>query len=476
MVFEITNNAKNIIKILMIIIFTYYTNYKIAGKKIKINSWNNVWIIIVGVLCGILRNYTNYLVSITSGVIMISIIYSKENIINSLLTTILSLSINYALEIISIVITFSLYMAFNLDYNNSLKLLLIFGMQFILLCLFFKIKRFKYGITFLQKNVNNEYTDLFVLNISAIILFLIMVMTNSNNKIASIISIEIIIYAIIMFITIKKALNLYYKQKMLIQELEDTKLELDNKNKEIKDLETENLTFKKRSHSLVHQQKALEYKMQQMMMQTEISKEQAGEVKERLEKIREEIYKEKENIELDKTGITEIDDMLKYMQSECNKNKIEFILKLEGNIHQMTNNAVSKEDLEILLADHIKNAIIAINHTENINRTIMVKLGKLDSAYGISIYDTGAEFEKETLDNLGKKPSTTHAEEGGTGMGFMNTFETLRKYQASLTIEEYNKPSKDNYTKVINIKFDKNNEFKIKTYREVKDDRVMGRI
>ena len=476
MVFEITNNAKNIIKIIMIIIFTYYTNYKIAGKKIKINSWNNVWIIIVGVLCGILRNYTNYLVSITSGVIMISIIYSKENIINSLLTTILSLSINYALEIISIVITFSLYMAFNLDYNNSLKLLLIFGMQFILLCLFFKIKRFKYGITFLQKNVNNEYTDLFVLNISAIILFLIMVMTNSNNKIASIISIEIIIYAIIMFITIKKALNLYYKQKMLIQELEDTKLELDNKNKEIKDLETENLTFKKRSHSLVHQQKALEYKMQQMMMQTEISKEQAGEVKERLEKIREEIYKEKENIELDKTGITEIDDMLKYMQSECNKNKIEFILKLEGNIHQMTNNAVSKEDLEILLADHIKNAIIAINHTENINRTIMVKLGKLDSAYGISIYDTGAEFEKETLDNLGKKPSTTHAEEGGTGMGFMNTFETLRKYQASLTIEEYNKPSKDNYTKVINIKFDKNNEFKIKTYREVKDDRVMGRI
>mgnify|MGYP000410523447 CR=1 FL=1 len=476
MVFEITNNAKNIIKILMIIIFTYYTNYKIAGKKIKINSWNNVWIIIVGVLCGILRNYTNYLVSITSGVIMISIIYSKENIINSLLTTILSLSINYALEIISIVITFSLYMAFNLDYNNSLKLLLIFGMQFILLCLFFKIKRFKYGITFLQKNVNNEYTDLFVLNISAIILFLIMVMTNSNNKIASIISIEIIIYAIIMFITIKKALNLYYKQKMLIQELEDTKLELDNKNKEIKDLETENLTFKKRSHSLVHQQKALEYKMQQMMMQTEISKEQAGEVKERLEKIREEIYKEKENIELDKTGITEIDDMLKYMQSECNKNKIEFILKLEGNIHQMTNNAVSKEDLEILLADHIKNAIIAINHTENVNRTIMVKLGKLEPAYGISIYDTGAEFEKETLDNLGKKPSTTHAEEGGTGMGFMNTFETLRKYQASLTIEEYNKPSKDNYTKVINMKFDKNNEFKIKTYREVKDDRVMGCI
>ena len=50
-------------------------------------------------------------------------------------------------------------------------------------------------------------------------------------------------------------------------------------------------------------------------------------------------------------------------------------------------------------------------------------------------------------------------------MGFMNTFGTLKKYEASLIIEEYNKPSKDNYTKVINIKFDKKNEFKIKSYR-----------
>lgn len=463
--FEMTSNAKNIIKILIIIVFSYYTNYKITGKKIKINSWSNIYIIIVGILCGILRNYTNYLVSMVSGIMMISIIYSKENIMNSILTTILSLSINYVLQIIAIIITFAIYIIFKLSNNSCLKLVFIFGIQFILLFSFFKIKRFKYGISFLQKNTNNEYTDIFILNISAIILFLIIVITSSNNKMASIIGMETIVYAIIMFITIKKSLNLYYKQKLLVQELDETKAELDNKNKEIKELEEENLTFKKRSHSLIHQQKSLEYKIEQMMMQTEISKELAGEVKERLEKIGEEIYREKENIELDKTGITEIDDMLKYMQSECNKNKIEFILKLEGNIHQMTNNAIPKEELEILLADHIKNAIIAIKHTENINRTIMVKLGKIDAVYGISIYDSGAEFEKETLDNLGKKPSTTHADEGGTGMGFMNTFGTLKKYEASLIIEEYNKPSKDNYTKVINIKFDKKNEFKIKSYR-----------
>jgi len=154
------------------------------------------------------------------------------------------------------------------------------------------------------------------------------------------------------------------------------------------------------------------------------------------------------------------------MQSECSANKIDFELQLKGNIHYMTNNLITKEDLETLLADHIKNAIIAINHTDNVNRSILVKLGKIDENYGLYIYDSGVEFEKETLENLGKKPSTTHKDEGGTGMGFMNTFDTLRKCKASLTIEEFNKPSKDNYTKVIMIKFDNKNEFKVKSYRE----------
>ena len=132
----------------------------------------------------------------------------------------------------------------------------------------------------------------------------------------------------------------------------------------------------------------------------------------------------------------------------------------------MTNNLISKEDLEILLADHIKDAIIAINHTDNINRSILVRLGEIDGLYSLYIYDSGIEFEIETLKNLGNKPSTTHADEGGTGMGFMNTFDTLRKYKASLNINELSKPNKNNYTKVLIFKFDKKNEFNIISYRQ----------
>lgn len=464
---QFMNNAamsSMIIKTVGLFFVTYYSNFKIVNKKIHFDIKSNIIILIIGITLGIIKYQVNHLITTIILIITISTIFSESNLVNSILTTIVSLSINYSIELVVIMICFLIKKVINIS-NDYVELLIIGVLHIILLCSIFSIKKFKYGISFLQKNTKDEYLDIVVLFISVIILFLAIGIANYGYDMTSTVAVKIIFSAIIMFITIKKSLHIYYKQKLLVQELEETKKELINKTAELKELEAENLNFKKKSHSLIHQQKALEYKIQQILTQTEIGKEEAGEVKDKLEKINEAIYKEKEIIELDKTGITEIDDMLKYMQSECNKNKIEFIVQLKGNIHQMVNNAVSKEDLEILLADHIKNAIIAINHTQNINRTIMVKLGKIESIYGIKFYDSGAEFELETLDNLGNKPSTTHAEEGGTGMGFMNTFETLKKYKASLIIEEYNKPSKDNYTKVISINFDNKNEFKIKSYR-----------
>ena len=462
-----------IIKTVKIFLLTYYCDFKLTNRKFKLDKKAIILIIVIGITCGVIKYKVNYLISAIILIITVSALFSRKNLENSILTTMISLSINYALELVAIIISFCMNEIFGIN-NDYIGMSTIAVLHIFMLYKLFKIRRFKYGISYLQNDKNNEYINLSILNISVVIIFSVIIIFNSNLRIVNfIISTELLVYAIIMFITIKKSLNLYYKQNLLEQELKETKEELENKKEEIKELEAENLGFSKKSHTLIHKQKSLEYKIQQMLTSTEISKEQSAEVIEKLNKIGEEIYKEKEKIELDKTGIAEIDDMLKYMESECNKNKIEFILQLKGNIHNMVNNVVSKEDLEILLADHIKNAIIAIKHTDNINRSIMVRIGDINSIYGISIYDSGIEFEVETLKNLGKKPSTTHAEEGGTGMGFMNTFETLQKYKASLEIEEYSKPNKDNYTKAINIKFDNENNYKIKSYRQNEIDANM---
>lgn len=455
----------SIIKTIFLFLFVYYTNFRIENKNIELNFkliFNIICIMVIATIYELIKVETDFFISTIYAVFMISIIFSKSNIRNTILSTVVSFTINYIIRFISILSGFVANAVFAIN-NNWIELLNIIIFHFIFLYGFLRIKKLKYGISFLQKDKENEYMDILTLNISLIILFLIILLAIPNVTIIKNISVSLIVLSTIMYVTIKKFLQLYYKQKLLEQELNKTKEDIANQIKDNKELEAENIEISKKAHTLDHKQKSLAKKIDEMLLKAEISKEEAAEVRERLNKIGKELYKEKTVTELTKTEIPEIDDMLKFMQSECSANKIDFELQVKGNVHYMTNNFISKEDLETLLADHIKNAIIAINHTDNVNRSILVKLGKIDETYGLYIYDSGVEFEKETLENLGKKPSTTHKDEGGTGMGFMNTFDTLKKCNASLIIEEFGKPNKDNYTKAIMIKFDNKNEFKIKT-------------
>ena len=461
----------NILRTLFIVFTTQIAFYRIINDK-KHFTFNKLlsYICLIAIV-PFIENINNEINSFISTVVLtflLTCIFSrfvKISIGNTLLLTMISLAFNYSIYFISVIIAFFINKALVIIQNDNINFILIVFIHTIILVSILKLKRFKNGITTLQKNLSNRYMEMIILNISVGILF--MGVIYSNKEILSIMNTMYIflIFSIMMFITIQKSLQLYYKQKLLAQELENTKKELSTKTKEVEDLEAENIEISKKAHTLDHKQKSLAKKIDEMMMSTEISKEEAAEVRDRLNKIGKELYKEKTIAELAKTEIPEIDDMLTYMQSECSANKIDFELQLKGNIYYMINNLITKEDLETLLADHIKNAIIAINHTDNINRSILVRLGEIDGTYGLYIYDSGIEFTKETLENLGKKPSTTHADEGGTGMGFMNTFDTLRKWKASLTIEEFNEPNKDNYTKAIIIRFDNKNEFKIKSYR-----------
>lgn len=472
-VFYLTSDVETnirIIKAIFIILITYYNNFIISNRKEKIAIKSTSVMILFAIICGILKYKSNHLISTIASILVITLIYSKDDIKSGILTTIISMSINYMISVVSIAISYVIAKIIRIS-NNYINLIIIIISHCLILKLLFKIKRFKYGLNFLQKSKKNEYIDLFILNISVMILFSTIIFADSNILNAKSLTPGILIYVIIIFVTIKKCLQLYYKQKLQEQQLNELKAKLEAKTKEVEELESEILSFSKKSHTLAHKQKALEYKLQEIINKTEISQEEVAEVKDRIKEIGKDLYEEKTSVDLDKTGIAQIDDMLKYMQSECKKNKIDFELQLKGNIHYMTNNLIDKEDLETLLADHIKNAIIAINHTDNINKSILVRLGKIDETYGLYIYDSGIEFEPETLEKLGKKPSTTHANEGGTGMGFMNTFDTLRKCNASLIIEEYNEPSKDNYTKALMIKFDNKNKFEIKSYR----DRVINK-
>ena len=472
-IFDLLINSetiRQIIKLFIISVGTIYTANKLnENTKRKNKIIVIILLILISILCGVIKETVGSFYSNLFLIILLIIgyyIYTNSEMTNCMISIVISITINYVMFFASIIISYIPTRLLEIE-SKEINLSIITLIYLILIKLFLKIKKFKYGFAFLKEKVSNQYVELLLLNISAVILFTSIIFSESNIILASKLFFGLIIFSIIMFITIQKSLQLYYKQKMLIKELDETKEDLARAENKIKILEKENIEESKKRHTIIHKQKSIEYKLEEMLTKTEMSTEEAAEVRERLEKLNKEIYTEKEVMELDKTGISSIDDMLKYMQSECIKNKIDFTLQIKGNIHYMVHNLVKEEELETLLADHIKDAIIAINHTDNANRSILVRLGNIDDIYSLYIYDSGVEFKPEVLESLGKKPCTTYANEGGTGMGFMNTFDTVRKHKASLIIEEIGKPVKDNYTKVIIIKFDKKNEFKVKSYHEI---------
>ncbi len=456
-----------ILNLICISIGTYYLIIKNMNRNdkaiIKIRTVLNI--IIIAILCEIIKYTSNFMNCVLSLVLLLSINFSKglkNKIGYYVLVTAICLSINYILFFLAVIISYFPNAIMNIK-NNYISFVIIDIIYFILCYMTSKIKRFKDVFSFLKKKLDNEYLEILILDMSATILFLVIMLSNYTEGISENIAIAFIIFSIIMFITIQKSIKQYYKQKMLIQELKETKEELENKKAEIKELEQENLNFSKTSHTIAHRQKSIEHKLNELMQKSETAEE--IEIASRVEEISKEIRSQRTTT-IVKTTIPEIDNILKYMKTESEKNHIDYQVQIKGNLYHMTNNYIEKQDLEILLADHIKNAIIAINHSKNTNKSILVRIGLIDGIYGIHIYDTGIEFEPETLKHIGKKPSTTHANEGGTGMGFMNTFDTLKKYKASMEIKEIGKPSKDNYTKIIIIKFDQKNEFKISSYRQ----------
>ena len=466
---EVEDIIVDVIRTIFISFYTYILGMKIVNIKrnIKLSQIIIVWlyIVVITLVFEYLKIKTEIPFFIIWNIIAISIVFSintKKSLPNTILVIVISLGINYVILSISIFIDFLISNQLK-NTNKYLNLIVIIFMYMVFMHLFMKIKRFNKGFSFLQNRLKNEYISILILDVSIVLIFFIAMLANYDTSGFRIMVTGVFVISVIMFMTIQKSLQLYYKQKMLVKDLEETKLELENKKKEVEALEKENLEFSKVSHSIAHKQKSLEHKLNELSMKSEIADEL--DIKDRIENLDKDL-REKTVIVLDKTGIDEIDDMLIFMQSECVKNKIDFQLQLNGNIYTMINHYIDKEELEILLADHIKNAIIAIGYGDGVNKSILVRLGKIDGSYGLYVYDSGIEFEIDTLLNLGKKPSTTHKESGGTGMGFMNTFDTLRKHKASFIIEEYGKPVKDNFTKALKFRFDGKDEFKICSYRE----------
>lgn len=459
-----------IIKIFFIEIFSLIICMKLINNN-GVRWYRKIIIIIMSatitLIYFIIKKYADLIVAVCILYFFTSITikYITHNKIgNSMLLALVSLSMCFLSFIISVSIEYIPFRILRLR-NNCFNLIIIILMQYFIINNFFKIKRFKNGLSFLQNACKNDFIDLIMINISSIIIFVYCLLGSYYGNLTRHILMLFFLLGFIMIVTIRKIMSLFYKQKLLYNTIEEYKKEIKEKNEEINKLSEEKFSISKLNHEFYNRQQALELKVKEMTLEAgeEIGvldriKSLTSEYSENLEKI-------KGKSKLPLTDIPEIDDMFKYMQTECYNNNIDFKLQIEENIYQLVNNIIPKNKLETLIGDHIKDAIIAVNSSDNKYKSILVILGIKDNCYELCIYDSGIEFEIETLLKLGLESITTHKEDGGTGIGFITTFETLKECKASLIIEERHEIKDNDYTKAVIFRFDNKNEYKIYSYR-----------
>lgn len=478
-----------VIKMFIINLFVFILFFKISNQKC---NYLKIFVgsVMLSVIYVIEKNYINddIFVLIISTYLMqnvfLWIILSNKNCI--IVGNFISNTVVYILYSLSLIIEIAIKMIFSIEFdirNQTIDLILALAIEAIFLKCIMNLKRIKNGLSFLKDQVENEYFALMFMEISANIIFTYCIFVNSNDEFSWNILAMFFVLSIILVIMIQRTLALYYKQKLLAKNIEDYKSEIAlKKDAQIKSLSDEKYKISKLNHEFYNRQKALIHKVEEITsMNTEIADEL--DLSKQINDLTKEYTDKAQEIKtLDKlptTGIVEIDDMFKYMQSECDSKKIQFNLKINGNIYHMINNKIPQSRLVTLIGDHLRDAIIAIDFSNNTFKSILAVLGENNGVYEFCVFDTGIEFKIDTLLNLGLKPATTHKDSGGTGIGFMTTFETMKETKASLIIDEMREMSNTDYTKSVTIRFDGKNEYRIKSYRsdeikkKMKDNRII---
>lgn len=468
------STIKELIKIIFICIFSYYTYFKITNTN---SNRKNIIFVIIGIILTII----SYLILCSRLEAMLSFfiimmfyfsflrIFIKDEIKLYIVSSVFSLVITYSIYLLSTFLTalicYSIIDA--VDYKSSWFNIPIISLAIIVNCALFKIKRFKSGFNFLNKNKVNKKILIFICTVFGTILLLYGFSKSDNTGLQRIfIMTGSLIIVGTLGISIRKLITQYYKKHMRDRTIEMQKREIDEHLETLEHVKAENIRLASIIHKYNSRISALERSVTQAM--SNMNTEFAGELSVMLDETKglagELEEQTKKNINVPSTGIYGIDNMFQFMYDECINNDINFSLKITDSINYLVENVVKKEKLETLIGDHIKDAIIAINSGSPEYKSILCVLGIVRDSYEFSVYDTGIDFDIDTLLKLGVEQVTTHKDNGGSGIGFMTTFETMKECGASLVIEEYDKKT-THYTKSVTIRFDGKNEYRLYSYR-----------
>ena len=363
-----------------------------------------------------------------------------------------------------------------IDYNEPIYLLiatLIVALQFLLAFLLFRIRRFRRGFPFIFE----KFMVIVALIVAGITLILVSRITTpresyENTYIILLLAAGILIVGAGIYIWIWRGIKLWQRKRISKHNDDILRKENDRLTRENQQLHEINEKVRVANHSLNHRLASAERnivrvldKWRQAAVHAELSEELGvaiADIRKLSGEYNADISRIKVNQALPLTNVREVDDLFALFAERFADSEIEFMLVVKSGISYLIESVIEQGKLETLIGDHLQDALIAVKASDSTFRSVRATIGKVEDFYEFTVHDSGIPFEVDTLDRLGTDRVTTYGDKGGSGVGFMKTFETMRECSASLIIGE-NKGGV--FSKSITIRFDGLNRYNINTYR-----------
>ncbi len=409
------------------------------------------------------------LITIILSIIAHKIIY-KADFYSTIVATIIAYGISYLTYLLGIALLIGCLLIVNhpINQTNLLITTIISFLQCIFTVLLFRVKRLRNGLPFLQDPKYN-YLGFFLSTVVLLLVAFLRIQTELDY-VTAILCCSMLTAGMFLWFWWKTRMTQKYMEELHKREQQELQKEISNLNTKIAKLNKENEIFSKIIHkdnklipamelavkeslySVVYNDNQTERLLRTTDILTqleEISKERAGIVS----------NYEHTDTDFSNIGIPILDVLFSYMLRKSTTLGIALNLKIDKDATKTIDTVISQSDISTLLADLIENAIVAVS--ENVaEKKILVEIGMRNEIYHIRISDNGVPFPDNVIKNWGIKRTTTHAENGGSGIGLMSTYEICTRYHASFMIECY-KPT-NTYRKCVSILFDGKKEFVVK--------------
>lgn len=480
-----TNSFVLILNFIAICLPNYYLSVYVFCKSqgIELKTTQIIYSLISGILFTILfvfvrinnTTLSHFLFFSLVPVLLSFLIWERGHLFKNLVIGLVSISFVSVLEVVSIIIQGSISWIIS-GYSYVLLTYLLSKVIVLILCvILMNIKRFKKGFQFFQEEKN--------LGIGLAISEIVMVLKCLDVREGEgrfFLSIVLVLGAITagfgLYLWIRRSITAHYRERLQLKSEEHYKELLEECDKEIEKLNQSNEYLAKIVHRDNHLMNSLNTSIDSYLSSDDeeykygLLREIQTLARERGELIAKEQLDSKI---LPSTGNLLIDGAVNDLYIKAAAHGIDFNLTVSSTVDEIIGKYISQTDLQTLLCDHIKDAIIAVEKRGETGGKILVNLSKQNDSYCIDIYDNGVEFDVDTLSKLGLECVTTHSDTGGSGFGFMTTFETLKKAYASLIITEFE--NKSPFTKSVSFRFDGESAFIIRSYRSEELKAIISR-